>query len=363
MRKPSPNEIAVKTYASKHRLYDVFSLNLKGLVRDLIKRAQIEFHDVECRAKSLESFRKKIERPDKAYADPLREVSDLAGVRVILYYEEDVRKVCRLIEREFVIEKSQSVDKAKSLAEDQFGYRAVHYVITLSKSRQILDGWKDYKGLKAEFQVRTVLQHAWAAFSHKLEYKTDRHIPKQERRRLVRLAGLLELADDEFGRLKKQLLATARRNKRKLSQEIYGLDVDLVSVTEYVRSSEVVDRIMMKFKEVGFQVIDPLGNASQLTSIALGLQIPTIDSLNLALKKSLTRLDDFLPIFMDKNFGKDKNKWMVFPVGGDSDHWSTVALLQSVVKDFKRKDLRQLVSWGDKYFETVVSASQKAFRR
>ena len=70
-----------------------------------------------------------------------------------------------------------------------------------------------------------------------------------------------------------------------------------------------------------------LANASQLTSVAIGLQLPTIASLVSALKKSLAGLDGFLPIFIHRNFGDDKIKWSVFPVGGDPDHWVIVALL------------------------------------
>ena len=128
-------ESAVKEYSIKRTTYEDFASRLEDLVRDLMDKAGIEIHVVESRAKSVESFRKKIQQPGKAYVNPFQNVSDLVGVRVILYYEEDVRKVCTLLKREFVIDKSRSEDKAKVLAEDQFGYRSIHYVVKLSKSR------------------------------------------------------------------------------------------------------------------------------------------------------------------------------------------------------------------------------------
>ena len=228
-------ESVVGGYAVKWPVYHEFASNLADLVRDQMGKARIEFHDVVCRAKSVESFREKIKRPGKAYVNPLQEVSDLAGIRVILYYEKDVRKVCGILKKEFFIVKSQSVNKAKLLADDQFGYRDAQYVVKLSKSRQRLPGWAQYKGLKAEFQVRTILQHAWGAISHKLDYKPESPMPRQNRRRLARLAGLLELADDEFSNLKKQAVAESRLIRGKQSRQIYGLEVYLESVTEYVR--------------------------------------------------------------------------------------------------------------------------------
>ena len=110
-------ESAVKEYSIKRTTYEGFASRLEDLVRDLMDKAGIEIHVVESRAKSVESFRKKIQQPGKAYVNPFQNVSDLVGVRVILYYEEDVRKVCTLLKREFVIDKSRSEDKAKVLAE------------------------------------------------------------------------------------------------------------------------------------------------------------------------------------------------------------------------------------------------------
>jgi putative GTP pyrophosphokinase len=348
----------VDGYAVKWPVYHEFASKLADLVRDQMGKVRIEFHDVVYRAKSVESFRDKIKRPGKVYVNPLQEVSDLAGIRVILYYEKDVQKVCRILKKEFSTVRSQSVDKAKLLADDQFGYRDPHYVVKLSKSHQRLTGWGKYKGLKAEFQVRTILQHAWDAISHKLDYKPESPMPRQNRRRLARLAGLLELADDEFSNLKKQAVAESRLIRGKLSRQIYGLDVYLESVTEYVRRSEVVGRITSKFREFGFQVNDQLANASQLTSVAISLQLRTIASLDSALKKSLTGLDGFLRMFIHKKFGDSKNKWIVFPVGGDPDHWATVALLQLAAKDLDKDTVRRLVSWGEEYIDAVLLAKR-----
>lgn len=356
-------ESFVKDYSSKWEIYAEFAKRLEVLIRTLMGEAKIESHAIESRAKSVESVREKFQRPGKTYGDDLQEMTDLAGIRVILYYEEDVQKVCKLLEEEFVIGTPQSMDKGKLLADDQFGYLSVHYIVKLAKSRQRLSEWTNYKELKAEFQVRTVLQHAWASISHKLQYKRESQIPRKDRRRLVRLAGLLELADEQFSDLKKQLSATSRGIKREVTQKKYGLEVDLASVTEYVRASDVVSHIAKKFKDVGLQVNDQLGSAEQLTSVAVGLQLNTITRLNSILKKTVGELDDFLPVFIHENYGENESQWSVFPMAGDPDHWTTVALLQSVAKNLDRQKLRRLVSWGEGYLDTVISASQIAFRK
>ena len=167
---------------------------------------------------------------------------------------------------------------------------------------------------------------------------------------------MLELADEEFGDLKKQALTRSRCAKRQLSQGRYGLKVNLTSVTEYVRTSEVVARIAKMFKKFGFQINDHFDNAEQLTLVAVRLQLNTIAKLNSALKKSVAELDSFLPAFIHEKFGEGKSQWSIFPVAGDPDHWATVALLQSVAKDLSTQELRRLVSWGEEYLNAVISA-------
>ena len=112
---------------------------------------------MESRAKTVESFKGKVEREDKDYTDPLNEITDLSGVRIISYYNSDVDEISNLIRREFEIDEKNSVDKRKIDEEDRFGYQSSHLVVSLSDSRQDLFEWSAFKGLRAEIQVRTVL--------------------------------------------------------------------------------------------------------------------------------------------------------------------------------------------------------------
>src|SRR5258706_12139567 len=160
-------------YELKRPLYVEFTEKVKGLLQDILQLAKIRYQVVEHRTKEIPSFREKITRANKQYSSPLQEITDLAGLRIIVYYSEDVAIVCKLIEREFTIDKNSSVDKGSLLQPNEFGYRSVHYVVSLSNTRYSLPEWRSYKGLTAEIQVRTVLQHAWAAISHALQYKNE----------------------------------------------------------------------------------------------------------------------------------------------------------------------------------------------
>ena len=91
--------------------------------------------------------------------------------------------------------------------------------------------------LKAEIQIRSILQHAWAEIEHDLGYKSKHAIPLPIRRRFSRLSGLLELADQEFDGL--------RSNLRAYSEEIATRQdieqpIDRISLAHFIQRSDVV---------------------------------------------------------------------------------------------------------------------------
>lgn len=168
----------------------------------------LKIHSVELRLKSRESVAQKLARPDRDYAD-LWDLTDLIGLRVITYFEDAVDRVGELVERRLPVDLSHSIDKRRRDV-GAFGYRSLHYVCRLEAGVGPGDGPGDGDdGLpphaRCEVQVRTVLEHAWAEIEHDLGYKATEAMPAAVRRRLHRLAGLLELADQEFVAIRRDL--------------------------------------------------------------------------------------------------------------------------------------------------------------
>ncbi|WP_341782743.1 (p)ppGpp synthetase [Pseudomonas putida] len=179
---------------------DRLKTNIESALNQTIGQQSIPLFAVESRIKDEKSLTDKIEK--KRYSSPLEQIEDLCGIRVICYYQEDISKICDIVEREFSILKKE--DKRTTLNEDQFGYTSCHYIVQLRDDWLTHPGARGLEGLKAEIQIRTMLMHAWAAISHKLLYKKEDDVPVQIKRQLNRLSALIELADEQFDAIKEE---------------------------------------------------------------------------------------------------------------------------------------------------------------
>jgi putative GTP pyrophosphokinase len=230
---------------------------LRALVVDLLAEENLEVIQIEARTKAVESFTEKISRKRAKYANPLREITDLVGLRIITYYLEDVARVGEILKKEFQVDQTHSVDKAAGLDPDRFGYTSVHYVVGLSPDRRKLVEWRPYANYRAEIQVRTALQHAWSAVNHKLDYKSSTEVPKELRRRLFRLSALFELADEQFSDLRDERARIASAYAADVRGGQLNIPVDQASVAAYLRDGGRRDIIARRVTEGGGQIVQP----------------------------------------------------------------------------------------------------------
>lgn len=215
-------------FEGSYGLYEDFCRTLGHLLESVLAPRGIQTHTVSYRAKSLESLREKVTRPDKSYIR-LEEITDLADVRITTYFSDDVDRVAEAMQAEFSIDLEASVDKRKYIDPDRFGYRSLHYVIALSENRALLPEYSRFKDLKCEVQIRSILQHAWAEIEHDLGYKSAAGVPAELRRKFARISSLLELADDEFGAIRNALAQYEKSVPNKIRNAPQTVDLDLPS--------------------------------------------------------------------------------------------------------------------------------------
>ena len=169
------------------------------LIKETLDGAGVLVASVESRVKTASSLRGKLALKGAKYTS-LKDITDIVGVRVITFYTDDVDKVASAVERIFTVDWENSVDKRKLLQIDSFGYQSLHYICSL-------EGFP----YRFEIQLRTLLQHAWANLNHDTGYKSGVEIPREYKRNLSRLAGMLELADEQFSRIRSDISDYRRR--------------------------------------------------------------------------------------------------------------------------------------------------------
>ena len=154
---------------------------------------------IEYRVKAEDSLAGKLELKGQKYRT-LADITDIIGLRVITFYIDDVDKVASAVERLFTVDWENSVDKRKIHEIDSFGYLSLHYICS-----------KKGFPYRFEIQMRTLLQHAWANMNHDTGYKSGVEVPKEYLRNMSRLAGMLELADEQFSIIRNDLADYRRR--------------------------------------------------------------------------------------------------------------------------------------------------------
>ena len=158
---------------------------------------------IEHRVKTERSLAGKLELKGAKYKS-IDDITDLVGLRIITFYTDEVDKVAVIAKRIFDIDWQDSVDKRKLHELDAFGYNSLHYICRLKTG-----------GPRFELQMRTALQHVWSTIEHDTGYKGDVKIPREYLRQFSRLAGMMELIDEEFSRLR-LVLADYRRQIQSL---------------------------------------------------------------------------------------------------------------------------------------------------
>lgn len=233
-----------KWYEENIGVYESLAKSISQTLRDLLESEGVDFVEIKCRKKSKESFLEKVLR--KQYTDLAVEMTDLAGIRVIVLLESDIKKVSDLLSNAFSIHADDSGDKSKDLGLDRVGYRSVHFVCDIGVDRANLSEFKRFKDKCFEIQVRTVLQNTWADIAHARSYKLKGKIPDDLNRRLNLISGMLELVDLELSSLTKAI----EEHRSDAIEKIDSGNADAVQITsaslkEYLRGEFKIDEFFM----------------------------------------------------------------------------------------------------------------------
>ena len=294
--------------------YQDFASVVKDILVRALKHQTVLVHSIESRAKEIDSFGKKATLPDPAdpenpkYPDPIHDITDLAAARVITFFLSTLQQTDDVITAEFeIIEKNDRGGEATG--EARLGYQSIHYLVKLKENRLQLPEYARFRGLIAELQVRTILQHAWAEIEHEIQYKAADVdvLPKSIRRRFLSLAGMLEIGDREFQAIADQhqeLQQNAR--ERVASGELEGVEITPDSLQALLDKQYGEDGRMREWSYTfATRLIKRLGftTLKQVERAMSGYNDDTISRLiHGGRMGQLTRFEDVLLASMGQNF-------------------------------------------------------------
>ena len=203
-------EMLLEEYRQQLPLYTRLMEAVKSKLSEMVKDSDLTVSSMEFRIKEEPSLAGKLLRKGSKYSS-LKDITDILGARIIMFYNEDVDRVASFAESIFEVDWPNSVDKRKMHETSSFGYNSLHYICSIPKKVFYDPEYPELNDIRFEIQMRTALQHVWSAIQHDIGYKSEIETPKEYHRMLSRLAGMMELADDEFSRIRNSIADYRRR--------------------------------------------------------------------------------------------------------------------------------------------------------
>jgi len=155
---------------------------------------------VSTRIKSPKSIMRKIEHLNLAWTIPEIEdkIRDIAGVRIVCSFEEDIYRVAELITNQRDIQVIEIKDYIKNPKRN--GYRSLHLIIKVPVF--LTDSVRD---VFVEIQIRTIAMDFWASLEHKIYYKYNREVPADIVNGLKEAAEKVAALDYQMASLNKEV--------------------------------------------------------------------------------------------------------------------------------------------------------------
>ena len=161
---------------------------------------------VAARAKSPDRFIAKAQKVagdgTRKYGDPLSQIQDLVGARIVVFYLDDVEAVAKAIDAYYRrIEQRDLVPESAN----EFGYVGKHYILTFPED--LFDNEADRSKTPEffELQIKTLFQHAWSESEHDLGYKPEEPLTPLQKRQMAFAAAQAWGADQIFQALHREL--------------------------------------------------------------------------------------------------------------------------------------------------------------
>lgn len=196
---------------------------------------------VSGRVKSVSSILEKMQRKHIPIERLEEDMEDIAGIRIICQFEEDIDTVAQIIQkRKDIVIKSE---KNYLTHIKQSGYRSYHLIIYYTV--ETIDGPKT---LQAEIQIRTMAMNFWATIEHSLQYKYKGDMPAHVAERLSKASDAIISLDHEMSSVRNEIM-DAQNSSQMQSNLVKDILINIENLYKLSNKREV-----MKIQDEFFRV-------------------------------------------------------------------------------------------------------------
>jgi GTP pyrophosphokinase len=159
----------VAEYRDESLVYHDFCAAMRNLLISLLDHEQFKYQ-LSWRIKTLDSVRDKITRNAALgkFYQRLRDVEDVAGIRIVFYLESEQRRFLAALVGEMTRARLRMEEHQR-----EHGYRAMHVLVQFGRKRLALNEYRRFAGLTCEIQLTSALFNAWSEVEHDILYKRD----------------------------------------------------------------------------------------------------------------------------------------------------------------------------------------------
>ncbi|MEE0420842.1 MAG: GTP pyrophosphokinase family protein [Lachnospiraceae bacterium] len=154
---------------------------------------------VNGRVKTISSILDKAQKKKIPIEEIEEKLEDIAGIRIICQFVEDIQKVVEIIHNRTDMEVKSEKDYITNMKES--GYRSYHIIVYYE-----VQTLKGSKRIQAEIQIRTLAMNFWSTIEHSLQYKYKGSIPEHIRLKLSSAADAIILLDNEMSSVRSEIM-------------------------------------------------------------------------------------------------------------------------------------------------------------
>ena len=203
---------------------------------------------VDGRVKTISSILEKVQKKHISLDDFEAEIDDIAGIRIICQFIEDIYKVVELIRKRTDMKVVEELDYIKDTKPS--GYRSYHMVIKYRV--ETIHGPKD---IFAEIQIRTLAMNFWATVEHSLQYKYRQNMPETLRQRLLKASEAIVVLAREMSLVRSEIMdaQVSSQMQTNLVQDILNTIENLYRLSNPREVMKIQDEFLRIFRTKDIQ--------------------------------------------------------------------------------------------------------------